>query len=276
MVEPMIDRDRRRQAPSSAAPTIEVVATASSIIDFLAESAVPVGVQQIATVLGMTKSRASRHLANLERLGIVSRVGGGRGFQLGWRVIRWGHIAGARLGLAGLLAEPLEAFQAQLGLTVLLCAGTGGDAVVLRCLAARSAIRIEVETGLVLSLPHSPSARVAFAFQPRERRRQMLDHLHAREAGFRIDDDASFMRQIAAIQGQYYCWTRDKYDLGHGAVAAPVFDHDEALAGVVTVMLPSDDLAGRGPPRAVIAALLDCCERCSHLLHSRIRFPRPE
>lgn len=271
----MSDRDRRRQAPSSAAPTIEVVATASSIIDFLAESAGPVGVQQVATALGLNKSRASRHLANLERLGIVARPAGGRGFQLGWRVLRWGHLASVRFSLADLLAKPLEALGQRLGLTVLLCAGTGGDAVVLRCLPARSAIRIEVETGLVLSLPHSPSARVAFAFQPRERRRELIEHLQAREAGFRIEDDAVFAQQIAAIQRDYHCWTRDKYDLGHGAVAAPVFDRDEAIAGVVTVMLPTDHLAERGPPRAVIAALLDCCERCSHILRSRIRFPEP-
>lgn len=252
-----------------------MVATASSIIDFLAESATPVGVQQVATILGISKSRASRHLANLEKLGIVSRGMTGRGFQLGWRVMRWGHLAGGRSSLPDLISDPLEALNAHLGSTVLLCAATGGDAVVLRCLPARSAIRIEVETGLVLSLPHSPSARVAFAFQPRERRVELLEHLRAREAGFRIEDDERFGRQIAAIQRDYYCWTRDKYDLGHGAVAAPVFDGDEALAGVVTVMLSSDDLAGPAPKRSVITALLECCERCSRLLRSHIRFPDP-
>lgn len=269
----MTARDRRRQAPLSAAPTIDVVATASSIIDYLAESAAPVGVQQVATVLGLTKSRASRHLANLERLGIVTRPDSGRGFQLGWRVIRWGHLAGGRSRLATLLSEPLEDLKERLGSTILLCAAAGGDAVVLRCLPARSAIRIEVETGLVLSLPQSPSARVVFAFQTRERRQELLAHLHAREAEFRVADTDGFACQIAAIQRDYHSWTGDKYDLGHGAVAAPVFDHDEALAAVITVMLPSADLAGGEPPQSVIAALLDCCQRCSRLLHSHIRFP---
>lgn len=271
----MTSRDRRRQAPSSAAPTIDVVATTSSIIDYLAESAVPVGVQQVATVLGLTKSRASRHLANLERLGIVHRSHSGRGFQLGWRVTRWGLLAGGRSRLATLLREPLERLNDSLGSTILLCAAAGGDAVVLHCLPARSAIRIEVETGLVLSLPQSPSARVAFAFQTRERRNELLAHLHAREAEFRVADTDGFARQIAAIQRDYHCWTRDKYDLGHGAVAAPVFDHDETLAAVVTVMLPSADLADGEPPRSVIAALLECCQRCSRLLRSNIRFPGP-
>jgi len=271
----MSDRDLRRQAPSSAAPTIEVVATTSAIIDFLAESASPVGVQQVATILGLTKSRASRHLANLERLGIVDRSSGGRKFQLGWRVIRWGHLAAGLPSLPDTLGEPLAALRDQLGLTVLLCTAAGGDAVVRECFAARSAIRIEVETGLMLNLPHSPSARVAFAFQPRERRRELLAHLKAREADFRVADDSMFTRQIAAIQRDYHSWTLDKFDLGHGAIAAPVFDFDEALACVVTVMLTSDALIDRAPPAHVIAALLDCCERCSRLLRSHIRFPPP-
>lgn len=269
----MTDRDRRRRAPTSAAPTIEAVATASAVIDFLAESAGPIGVQQVATVLGMTKSRASRHLANLESLGIVARAPTGRGYQLGWRVIRWGHLASVHYALAERLEGVLEDLRDQLGLTVLLCASTGGDAVVLRCYPAPSAIRIEVQRGLVLSLPHSPSARVAFAFQPRERRRRLLEHLHARERDFRIEDDDAFVRQIADIQRDYLCWTRDKYDLGHGAVAAPLFDLDEALAGVITVMLPSQQLSEHGPPDDVITALFAACEHGSRLLRSKMRFP---
>ncbi|QNA85512.1 helix-turn-helix domain-containing protein [Sphingomonas sp. So64.6b] len=272
----MNDRDPRRQAPSTAAPTIEVVATTSAIIDFLAESAAPVGVQQVATVLGLTKSRASRHLANLERLGIVTRSNRGRRFQLGWRVIRWGHLASALPDLPEALGEPLAALRDKLGLTVLICTAAGGDAVVRRCFAARSAIRIEVETGLMLSLPHSPSARVAFAFQSRERRRELLAHLKSREASFRVEDADNFTEQVAAIQRDYYSWTLDKFDLGHGAAAAPVFDFEEALACVVTIMLTSDALTDRAPPRHVIEALLDCCEQCSRLLRSRIRFPVPQ
>ena len=266
-------RDQRRQAPSSAAPTIEAVAAASSIIDFLAENASPIGVQQVATALGMTKSRASRHLSNLETLGIVARVPPGRAYQLGWRVLRWGHLASARFGLVERVGHALETLKNRLGLTVLLCASTGGDAVVLQCYPASTAIRIEVEKGLVLSLPHSPSARVSFAFQPRERRHQLLEHLHAREQGFRIEDDAEFSEQIVAIQHSYYCWTRDKYDIGHGAVAAPIFDREEALAGVVTIMLPTNQNGERGPPEDVVVALLAACEQCSRLLHSNMRFP---
>jgi DNA-binding IclR family transcriptional regulator len=267
-------RDRRRQAPSDPTAKIEGVATASSIIDFLAESELPVGVQQVASVLGITKSRASRHLANLERLGVVSRNPTGRGYRLGWRVIRWGQIAASRQDLIGLLDGPLQRLNRELGQTILLCGPAGGDAVVMKCIPAQSAIRIEVKVGLVLGIPHSPSARVVFAFQPKDKREQLLTTMRRREEVFRLKDERTFKQQIAAIERNFYCWTRDKFDLGHGAVAAPVFDQNEELAAVITVLGSSAEFSGREPPIRLVRSLLECCEECSRRLHSRVNFPR--
>lgn len=271
----MIGRDPRRRAPPSAPPKIEAVAMASAIIDFLAETQEVAGVQKVADMLGMTKSRASRHLANLELLGIVARAPQGRGYQLGWRVMRWGHLAGNHFGLSQALEAPLRRLGTKLNQTVLLCAPAGGDAIVLKCLPADRAIRIDVKEGLVLSLPHSPSARIAYAFQPKEQRDALLTHLKQRETDFRIEDETTFRQQVAAIQRDYFCWDRNKYNVGYGAVAGPVFDQNETLAGVVAVVLPSEELDERAPPAGIVESLIACCHECSRQLRSRIELPRP-
>ncbi len=270
----MPSRDPRRQAPQSRAPKIEAVAAATAIIDLLAECDGSASVQMVADTLEITKSRASRHLANLELLGIVSRVSTGRGYQLGWRVLRWGQIASSRYDLSQLLDGPLRKLGDDTDQTVLLCAPAGADAIVLQCLPRASAvIRIEVNEGLVMSLPHSPSARIAFAFQPREQRDLLLQHLKQRETDFRIDDEDRFRGQVAAIQRDYFCWDRDKYNVGYGAISAPVFNQDERLAGIITLVMPSGELAGDVPPASYVRQLLDCCSQGSRLLGSRIRYP---
>lgn len=270
----MPDRDPRRRAPQSKPPTIEAVAAASAIIDLLAEREGTAGVQTVADILGITKSRASRHLANLERLGIVSRVPTGRGYQLGWRVLRWGQIAAARYNLVEMLDPPLRALSEATNRTVLLCAPAGADAIVLKCLPPPTApIRIEVNVGLVMSLPHSPSARIALAFQPREHRDMLLTHAKDRESDFRVDDEERLRGQISAIQRDYYCSDRDKYNIGYGAVAAPVFNQDEALVGIVTLVMASEEFEGDAPPAPMVRDLLACCARSSKLMRSRVRFP---
>ncbi|MBL9068507.1 MAG: IclR family transcriptional regulator [Sphingopyxis sp.] len=269
---PPYDRDLRRQSPTEGLGKIEAVATATAIIDLLAERGGKVGVQDVATVLGLTKSRASRHLSNLEQLGLVQRQGS-RGYELGWRLVRWGHIAASRFDLGAMLDDLLVTLGRELQLTVLLCTAADGDAVVQRSIPAPQAIHIDVKPGLVLSLPHSPTARIVFAFQSRERREELLDHLCARETDFRVEDRADFMTQIADIQRHYVCWTRDKFNLGHGAVAAPIFDRHHHLCAVVTVMIPSSSLGEQGPPRRIIQALLDCCRQSSRRLNSRFRYP---
>jgi DNA-binding IclR family transcriptional regulator len=269
----MLDRDPRRRAPHSKPASIATVAVATAIIDFLAESERPAGVQQIASILDMTKSRASRHLANLESLGLVARGPGGRGFQLGWRTIRWGQIASSRLTLAQMLDAPLRRLNERTGKTILLCGAAGGDAIVIQCLPAHAAIRIDVQAGLVLGLPHSPSARVCYAFQPRERRRELIEHVRRRETGFRIEDEAAFERMIADVQRTYHSWDADKLGFGYGAVAAPVFDRDLALAAIVTIMLSSNELNGTAPPVQLATELLSCAERCSRMLGAHINYP---
>ena len=269
---PISERDLRRQSPTEGLGKIEAVATATAIIDLLAERGGKVSVQDVATMLGLTKSRASRHLSNLEQLGLV-QLQGSRGYELGWRLMRWGHIAANRFDLGALLDDYLVALGNTLQLTVLLATAAGGDAVVMRSIPAPQAIHIDVKPGLVLSLPHSPTARIVFAFQSRERREELLDHLCAREPDFRVADRAVFMKQIADIQRHYVCWTRDKFNLGHGAVAAPIFDADHRLCAVITVMLPSAMLGEGGPPTHVIRALIDCCRQSSRRLNSRFHFP---
>lgn len=268
----MTKRDPRRQAPQSVPAKIETVATATAIIDFLAESAEAVGVQQVATVLGMTKSRVSRHLANLESLGLVARIANGRGYKLGWRVMRWGHIASGQFDLTQILESPLQELNKETGKTVLLCAPAGGEAIVTRCLASQTAIRIEVQIGLVLGLPYSPSACICYAFLSRERRTEILTHLKQREPDFRVEDETAFIQRIAHIQQHYYCWDKNKYNLGYGAIAAPIFNQQEELAGTVTLMLPSEELNQMNFPQELITALLSCCEKSSHILGSRIKF----
>lgn len=272
----MPDRDPRRRAPQSKPPTIEAVAAASAIIDLLAERDGTAGVQTVADTLGITKSRASRHLANLELLGIVSRVQTGRGYQLGWRVLRWGQIAAARYNLVELLNAPLRALSEKANQTVLLCAPAGADAIVLQCIPPPTAvIRIEVNIGLVMSLPHSPSARIALAFQPREHRETLLAQAKLRESDFRVDDEERLRGQISSIQRDYYCSDRDKYNVGYGAIAAPVFNQDEALVGIITLVMASDEFVGDTPPVSLVNELLNCCAKSSKLMRSRVCFPGP-
>lgn len=269
----LTERDLRHQAPTVGLGKIEAVATAAAIVDLLAERETKVGVQDVANWLGLTKSRASRHLANLEQLGIVARSDGGRGYELGWRLVRWGGIAARRSSIGEMLHEQLAELAHELELTVLLSTEAGGDAIVVKCVSAPQAIHIDVRPGSVLSLPHSPTARVVFAFQSRERRAELLRQLSVREETFRVENSAEFVATVAVIQQSYYCWTRDKFDIGHGAVAAPVFDGDEHLAAVITVMIPSERLQNGGPPAPLVRSLLRSSEHCGRRLKSRLRLP---
>lgn len=266
------DADLARRVPKPPAPKIEAVATSAALLDLIASSDTAVGVQRAARELGMTKPRVSRHLANLELLGILSREENGRGYRMGWRVMHWGQAARAGLEFTKPIRSHLEKLADETGSTVLISIPAGLDAMVVDCITAPSAIRISVDVGLVLSLPDSPTARICFAFQSRDTRAERLAILKEREELFRVSDEEAFLRDIADIQARFHSDDINKYGIGYAAVAAPVFDRNEALAMVITIMAASDGFAAN--VEAFRNRLFAACAACSKRLGSRINYYR--
>lgn len=240
---------RNNERRATADSGVRSVEAALRVVELLACGGAPLRLTEIARALGLSKPRVCRHLATLQALGFVRRVG-----RAGWAAgERLAHIAqqvvrGRSLGECA--QAQLEALRDELGLSVTLAVPAAGGAVVLDCCPGHGAQPIRVTAGTLLRYPHSPAARLAVALSP------ALSPVAA--------DSAAALERWRTIGADYEA---DTQGTGLGGVAAPVFAGEKLLA-LVSVVLPTRLLLPRPPRR-----LLDALRRTVAAIEARIAPP---
>lgn len=233
------DRQNTRSPAAAAADGgVRSVEVALQMLELLAGSVGPVRVTEIAQRLELGKPRVCRHLATLEAMGLVRRVGR-QGYSHGERLTRIAHQVLRDRTLGDAARPALQALRDELRQTVTLAAPTADGAVVLSCYAAARPEAIRVNPGTVLRYPHSPAARLAVA-------------LGAADAGA-AGSPAAAGDALKRWRAQGVDYEVDTQGTGLGGVAAPVFA-GTLLVGLVSVVVSSRVLLPK-PPQQLVAQL---------------------
>lgn len=231
-------QNTRSPATAAADGGVRSVEVALQMLELLAGSVGPVRVTEIAQRLELGKPRVCRHLATLEAMGLVRRVGR-QGYSHGERLTRIAHQVLRDRTLGDAARPALQALRDELRQTVTLAAPTADGAVVLSCYAAARPEAIRVNPGTVLRYPHSPAARLAVA-------------LGAADAGA-AGSPAAAVDALKRWRAQGVDYEVDTQGTGLGGVAAPVFA-GTLLVGLVSVVVSSRVLLPK-PPRQLVAQL---------------------
>jgi IclR family transcriptional regulator, KDG regulon repressor len=235
--------------------TVRTVIVAAKVLDALAEFRGPVRLTELARVLKMTLPRISRHVSTLRALGFIEKAEPMEAYRLGTKLFVMGQIALEQNALANVAPPHLARLRDQIRRSVILSTRSGEGCVVLTCVPSNESPTIIVRPGSQLVLPNSPSARIARAFASTPG-----TSAEAATSDY-VDERQNF------ILANYYDYETDTRASGIGSVAAPVFDHEDHLAGVVAVVMPSTALAA-GPDPAIVKALMDCTARISSTMGS--------
>ena len=243
---------------------VRTVMVAAQVLDALADFRGPVRLTELARVLKMTLPRISRHVSTLRTLGFIEKAEPMEAYRLGTKLFVMGQIALEQNALANVALPHLSRLRDQVRHSVILSTRSGEGCAVLTCVPSNESPTIIVRPGSQLVLPNSPSARVLHAFGQTVGAAPAKDYVEERQ---------NF------ILANYYDFEADARASGIGSIAAPVFDHEDRLAGVVAVVMPSTALAG-GPDPAAVKALTDCTARISSTMGSsawdrRQSHPRP-
>jgi DNA-binding IclR family transcriptional regulator len=227
--------ERRELLPAEAG--VRSVEAALRLLELLACNVGPLRVTDLAQRLDLGKPRVCRHLATLEAMGLVRRIGR-QGYGVGERLTRMAHHVLRERTLAETARPLLQALRDELQQTVTLSAPGAGGAVVLDCFESPQAAAIVVRAGTLLRYPHSPAARLAVAlgaatFDPGQDR-QAAEEAMARWRERGVDHEV------------------DTQHTGLGGVAAPIFA-GQLLVGLVSVVVSSRLLMPQLPGRMVDA-----------------------
>ena len=244
------------------------IIVAVSMMKVIASFGRPASLSEIAAAAGMTPTRAHRYLMGLVRTELIEQNALTSRYDLGAQIIELGVSALGRVDAIRLGTEALVSLTERVRIASLLCTwGTHGPTV-LRWEQADLTSSVRIREGRNLSLLHSASGQIFFAYLPASVTQSMLaaelrkESKSTQQRRFTRDSADSLKEEIRA-KGLAIAVGEEVSTFA--AMAAPVFDVSGRLVLALTLIGTVNGL-DTDPNGPAARALLETAAKLSHRL----------
>jgi DNA-binding IclR family transcriptional regulator len=217
----------------AAGATYQSAERALALLTSFDDSRLELGVTEMAQVIGVHKSTASRLAAALERAGLLARSG--RRYRLGLEVIRLGALALRSSDIVAAMQPAMEKLSQQTGETVSLAVADGDD--VLNVAEMPSTYILSCSGSWIgrRTRPHAvANGKVLMAHGALPVPGQL-----ERYTEHTITSHEALQAELAAIVELGYATAAAELEDGLVAVAAPVFDGTGRCVAALSVSGPA-------------------------------------
>lgn len=239
------------RAGVAAGATYQSAERVLALLTSFDDSRAELGVTEMAALIGVHKSTASRLAAALERAGLLARSGAkgakGRRYRLGAEVIRLGALAVRGFDLVTAMQPAMDALAQQTGETVNLAVPDGPD--VLNVAEVPSCYILSCSGGWIgrRTTPHAVAngkVLMAYGVVP-------VPATLERYTPRTITEPDALQAELATVRRRGYASAVAELEEGLVAVAAPVLDATGACVAALSVSGPAyrmkpETLAGLG------------------------------
>jgi DNA-binding IclR family transcriptional regulator len=234
----------------TGAAAVQSVDRALTILELLAADG-QLGVTEIAGLLNVHKSTASRLLATLEAHGLATQLPDRGRYQLGVGVLRLAAATRSRLDVVQESRAVTQALAAQTGETVNVVIVSGRETLYLDQVAGTSALQIHNWVGQRNPMHATANGRVLLAHLSAAECDAILgastgpDGLLPRLTEHTLVTREAVSAELAQVRERGYAIATDELEIGLTAVAAPVRDGDDEVIASLSVSGPTFRLADR-------------------------------
>ncbi|WGF87799.1 IclR family transcriptional regulator [Marinivivus vitaminiproducens] len=223
---------------------IQSVVLTLRILEQIARTRDPVGVTQLATALGTTKTRIYRHLRTLVQEGYLRQSRRTERYQVGTQFLALGGQVAHTSDLSNIAQAPFRALRERLGQSCVLSQLEHAGARIVLTISGRSPIQIGVKPGSLLAFHNSAQGKVILAFaDPALRERVLSGPLPAMTAKT-ITDRGRLEAELDIIRARGWAVAPDESAIGLNALAAPLIDGSGDVVGAIAIV----DLTQFVPP----------------------------
>lgn len=249
-------------APGREVSAVQSVDRAVTALEHLARRGES-GVGEVAEVIGVHKSSASRLLGALQARGLVESTGERGRYRLGFGILRLAGSMNARLDLADQGRDVCDRLAEEVGETVNIALRRGDHVVNVHQSSGGGAITVDNWVGRPTPLHATSSGKVLLAWGPSGDGAPLT-----RFTAATVTDPGALAGELETARTMGFAVTVEEYEVGLNAVAAPLFGADRTVIGALSVSGPAYRLgASRLPEIAgqVIAAAATISERMGYL-----------
>ncbi|MQA83935.1 MAG: helix-turn-helix domain-containing protein [Streptosporangiales bacterium] len=249
-----------------ARPTgVQSIDRAARLLRCFGPNAPERGVSELARETGMSVSTTHRLLSALAGNGLLRPTGGGR-YTLGpliSQLARSGMSTHLREVAPPIMAKLRDEVEETVGLHELLA--TDERAVVDQAESHQPLHRRYTEIGVPIPLPYGAPGKAILAFLPAERREAVLARPLHPITPATITDPERLRRELGQAHRRGCAFSYAERTPGIHTVAAPIFDHTNAVVGSLSVSGPEQRMS-RARTRALVEPVQDAAWAVSRML----------
>jgi DNA-binding IclR family transcriptional regulator len=204
------------------------------LVKLLAEKPQPLALKDLAAGTGMPAAKAHRYLVSLIRAGLAEQDRESGRYRLGPLALDFGLAALRQVDVLKFGGETLAELRAAIDETVMLAVWGNKGPVVARWEESTRPVATNVRAGWVMPMANSATGRCFAAYLPETVTAPLL------EAEFLVRPDERERYPVRLDEIRAHGLSRVEGDLlrGVASVAAPVFNHTNAIVAVIAALGP--------------------------------------
>lgn len=253
----------------TSGPTVlESVELVFQIIDQLVAARRPLGVTDVAHLLGQPKPRIYRHLASLRQVGVIEQDPVTEKYRLGAKLVVYGTAASEQFDLRVVAAQYLSELRDATGHTALVSVVENRTALVVATAESMASVCISVKPGTRLLAHCSAQGRIALAYASEP---AVFQQLNGKLEGYTpasMTDPTAIRRRLSVIRERLYEEADGEVTPGINALAAPIFRGESTLVGTIGVLGTNLDIPSP-PPEWLIAKVQSAAGQISRHLNNK-------
>ena len=264
---------RKTDTVPDAEPTgpvlLESVGIVFRLLDELALARRPLGVTELAQIVGEPKPRVYRHLASMKQVGAVEQDPITEKYRLGAKLVVYGTAASEQFDLRAVADPYLTRLRDVTGQTAVLAVATHDSALVVAVAESTRSVVISVKPGNRPAIHCSAQGRLVLAYLDQVAQQRVLRRKLPKFTDRSMVDPAEIQARLAIIRERLYEDADGELLEGVNLLAAPIFRERDVLVGSIGVVGPSRDVPS--PPTAdLLNAIQSTAAELSIQLHSDI------
>jgi DNA-binding IclR family transcriptional regulator len=218
---------------------VQSVERALTVLEILAREG-HAGVSEIAEEMGIHKSTVSRLMGSLVSRDMVHQNSERGKYQLGFGILRLASSIPGRLSLVHEARPVLESLALDFKETVNLAVLRSNYAVNVDQAMGPSTLATYDWVGSLTPLHATSSGKILLAALSADERDRILKEtgLPARTSRT-VTNRKELDKQLLDAAGKGYAVVREEFEIGLNAVAVPVFNHQGAVAGAISISGPA-------------------------------------
>lgn len=229
---------QKAEASGNSASTVE--RAADILLLFASSSSPQLGVTEIATSLGMSKSAVHRILLSFRNKNLLELDPVSRKYSLGPTLLGLGARYLGRLDIRKMASPELSALSRATNETATLSVRSGDERVYIDQVTPDREVLMSVQLGMAHPLHAGASSKAFLAFLPPEEIDSYLAGRLEKVTPRTVTDVRRLRKELGEIRQRGFAQSMGERQAGAGSVAAPVFDARGVPVAVVSVCGPAD------------------------------------